>query len=77
MKFRNQKHESDIAFEDLEGEETGEVCPRIEQAADKLVCRGAKILKEEERDCPSARDCRDEAPGDRSFIRHAFGYRPV
>ena len=37
MKFRNQKHESDIAFEDLEGEETGEVCPE-------------KILKEEERE---------------------------
>lgn len=51
MKFRNQKHESDIAFEDLEGEETGEVCPEIEQAADKLVLAAAlKILKEEERE---------------------------
>lgn len=50
MRFRDQKHDSDLTLEDLNGEETGEVCPQIEQAADKLVLLAAlDILKEEER----------------------------
>lgn len=50
MKFRNQKHESDIGLDDLTGQETGEVCSDIEQAADKLVLAAAlNLLKEEER----------------------------
>lgn len=51
MKFREQKHDSDITLDDLNGEESGEVCPQIEQAADKLVLAAAlKILKEDERE---------------------------
>ncbi len=51
MKFREQKHDSDITLDDLNGEESGEVCPQIEQAADKLVLTAAlKILKEDERE---------------------------
>lgn len=51
MKFREQKHDSDITLEDLNGQETGEVCPEIEMAADKLVLLAAlQILKEEERE---------------------------
>lgn len=50
MKFREQKHRADVGFEELEGTETGEVCPQIEQAADKLVLKAAlELLKEEER----------------------------
>lgn len=50
MKFREQKHQADIGFDDLEGMEQGEVCPQIEQAADKLVLKAAlELLKEEER----------------------------
>jgi len=51
MKFREQKHDSDITLEDLTGMETGEVCPEIEMAADKMVLLAAlQILKEEERE---------------------------
>lgn len=51
MKFREQKHDSDITLDDLNGEETGEVCPEIEQAADKMVLMAAlNILKEDERE---------------------------
>ena len=50
MRFRDQKHESDMGLSDLSEMETGEFCPQIEDAADKLVLYGAlKILKEEER----------------------------
>ena len=50
MKFREQKHLSDIGLEELGGAETGEVCPQIEQAADKLVLKAAlEALKEDER----------------------------
>ena len=41
---------SDIGLEELGGAETGEVCPQIEQAADKLVLKAAlEALKEDER----------------------------
>lgn len=50
MKFREQKHQSDFGLEDLDGLETGEFCPQIENAADKLVLKAAlETLKEEER----------------------------
>ena len=50
MKFRDQKHEADIGLSDLSEMETGEFCPQIEDAADKLVLRAALyILNEEER----------------------------
>ena len=50
MKFRDQKHEADIGLSDLSEMETGEFCPQIEDAADKLVLRAAlHILNEEER----------------------------
>ena len=50
MKFRDQKHEADIGLSDLSEMETGEFCPQIEDAADKLVLRAAlHILSEEER----------------------------
>ncbi|WP_077612050.1 RNA polymerase sigma factor [Clostridium sp. Marseille-P2415] len=51
MKFREQKHDSDVTLEDLTGSETGEVCPEIEMAADKMVLLAAlQLLKEEERE---------------------------
>ncbi|WP_097006868.1 RNA polymerase sigma factor [Lacrimispora amygdalina] len=51
MRFREQKHDSDITLEDLSGTETGEVCSEIEMAADKMVLLAAlSILKEEERE---------------------------
>jgi RNA polymerase sigma-70 factor (ECF subfamily) len=50
MKFREQKHRSDITLDDLTGMETGEDCKEIEIAADKMVLLAAlDILKEEER----------------------------
>ncbi len=50
MKFREQKHQSDLGLEDLAGTETGEFCPQIENAADKLVLKAAlEALKDEER----------------------------
>lgn len=50
MRFRDQKHESDIGLSDLSEMETGEFCPQIENAADKVVLHAAlHILKEEER----------------------------
>ena len=50
MKFRDQKHEADIGLSDLSEMETGEFCPQIEDAADKLVLRAVlHILNEEER----------------------------
>ena len=50
MKFRDQKHEADIGLSDLSEMETGEFCPQIEDAADKLVLNAAlHILNEEER----------------------------
>ncbi|MDW2799215.1 RNA polymerase sigma factor [Clostridium boliviensis] len=51
MRFREQKHDSDITLEDLSGMETGEVSSEIEMAADKMVLLAAlSILKEEERE---------------------------
>lgn len=51
MKFREQKHDSDITLDDLTGIETGEVCPEIEMVADKMVLLAAlQILKDEERE---------------------------
>ncbi len=51
MKFREQKHDSEVTIEDLTGTETGAVCPEIEMAADKMVLLAAlKLLKEEERE---------------------------
>lgn len=51
MKFRDQKHQSELGFDDLEGNETGAVCPQLENLADKLVLEAAlSILKEEERE---------------------------
>lgn len=51
MKFREQKHDSVVTLDDLTGGETGEVCPEIEMAADKMVLLAAlEILKEEERE---------------------------
>ncbi len=50
MRFREQKHKSDLGLDDLDGAETGQLCPQIEDAADKLVLKAAlKTLKEEER----------------------------
>lgn len=50
MKFRDQKHEADIGLSDLSEMETGEYCPQIEDAADKMVLEAAlHILSEEER----------------------------
>ena len=50
MKFRDQKHVADIGLADLSEMETGEFCPQIEDAADKLVLHAALcILGEEER----------------------------
>ena len=47
MKFREQKHRADVRLEDLNGEETGEICAQIEDAADKVVLKAAlEILKE-------------------------------
>ena len=51
MKFREQKHDSDVTIDDLMGAEAGEVCQEIEMAADKMVLlAGLQILKEEERE---------------------------
>ncbi|MCI8949310.1 MAG: RNA polymerase sigma factor [Lachnospiraceae bacterium] len=50
MKFREQKHQSDIGLDELNGTETGEFCPQIENAADKMVLKAAlETLKEDER----------------------------
>ncbi len=50
MKFREQKHQSDLGLDDLDGQETGEFCPQIENAADKMVLKAAlELLKDEER----------------------------
>lgn len=51
MKFRDQKHQSDLGLDDLDGSEAGMVCPQLENMADKLVLEAAlSILKEEERE---------------------------
>lgn len=50
MRFREQKHDSDLSLEDLSAEEQGDDCLQIEQAADKAVLQAALgILKDEER----------------------------
>lgn len=50
MKFREQKHQSDLGLSDLSEKEVGEFCSQIEDAADKMVLETAlNILKEEER----------------------------
>ena len=51
MKFCDQKHQSELGLDDLNGDETGAVCPQLENLADKLVLEAAlSILKEEERE---------------------------
>ena len=51
MKFREQKYRSDLSLDDLAGNEQGEPCSKIEDAADKVVLKAAlEILKEEERE---------------------------
>jgi RNA polymerase sigma factor (sigma-70 family) len=51
MKFREQKHDSDVTIDDLMGAEAGEICQEIEMAADKMVLLAAlQILKEDERE---------------------------
>lgn len=50
MKFRDQKHQADLGLDELSGEETGVVCPQLENMADTMVLRAAlDLLKEEER----------------------------
>lgn len=50
MKFRDQKRQADMGLDELSGEETGEVCPQIENMTDAIVLGAAlDILKEEER----------------------------
>lgn len=51
MRFRDQKHQSDLGLDDLQENELGEYCLEIENVADKLVLKAAlDILKEEERE---------------------------
>lgn len=50
MKFRDAKHEADISYDELNGEETGELYLPLENLADAMVLRSAlTILKEDER----------------------------
>ena len=50
MKFREQKRQADLGLDELEGEETGQVCLPLENLADAMVLQSAlEILKEEER----------------------------
>lgn len=50
MKFRDSKHEVDISYDELNGEETGELYLPLENLADAMVLRSAlTILKEDER----------------------------
>lgn len=50
MKFREQKRQADMGLDDLNGEETGEVCLPLENMADAMVLKSAlEILKEDER----------------------------
>ena len=49
MKFREQKRQADMGLDDLNGEETGEVCLPLENLADAMVLKSAlEILKEDE-----------------------------
>ena len=52
MRFRDQKHEADIGLSDLSEMETGEFCPQIEDAADKMVLHACLLYTS-----PSPRDC--------------------
>ncbi len=50
MRFRDQKHEADVGLSELFEMETADLCPQIEDAADKLVLNAAlHHLSEEER----------------------------
>lgn len=50
MRFRERKHQADIALDELTGEEAGAVCLQLENLADAMVLQSAlEILKEEER----------------------------
>ena len=50
MRFRDQKHQADVGLDELNGEETGEVCLPLEQMTDAIVLKAAlSILKEDER----------------------------
>lgn len=50
MRFRDQKRQADMGLDELNGEETGELCLPLENLADAMVLRSAlEILKEDER----------------------------
>ena len=50
MRFRDQKRQADMGLDDLNGEETGELCLPLENLADAMVLRSAlEIMKEDER----------------------------
>ena len=50
MRIREHKHMSDLGLDDLGGAEMGQLCPQIEDAADKLVLQAAlTALGEEDR----------------------------
>ena len=50
MRFRDLKRQADLGLDELNGEETGELCIPLENLADAMVLRSAlEILKEDER----------------------------
>ncbi len=50
MRFRDQKRQADMGLDELNGEETGELCIPLENLADAMVLKSAlEILKEDER----------------------------
>lgn len=50
MRFRDLKRQADLGLDELNGEETGELCLPLENLADAMVLRSAlEILKEDER----------------------------
>lgn len=50
MRFRERKHQADIALDELTGEEAGAFCLPLENLADAMMLQSAlEILKEEER----------------------------
>ena len=50
MRFRDLKWQADLGLDELNGEETGELCLPLENLADAMVLRSAlEILKEDER----------------------------
>ncbi len=50
MKFRDSRHDADISYDELNGEETGELYLPLEHMADAMVLHAAlTVLKEDER----------------------------